>query len=389
MNMTKYMVPGMLLMLSASCIKLEDTVVDERSFLGEKTNSTAIYAQKGNGTFLNPFNINTNNWGLGKIDRLLLVEFEALHGYRAVELQIISKQDEQGALVIMYHADKDQADVYHTPHLTLSAEMYSNVLNNATITAVPLAYGFQEESGLLKAHLDFTDRFGNTVMMRIDEKIGEMDPCGLLAPIGGEAHDPEFMTIVFMKHFKFLSQREDEIQVEINGVAADLLKLPVRANGIKGYQTKYSMEPVTVSWNINANEPLRGLPVDAHSLYRGKDFEIECLNNGGHWEIRRFTGIQGANSVHFRFSPPIPDMQSLAENAKVSGRFAMSVDTITGIMAGEYAVEKQDGKIAIVIAPTKGYSPVPGRAWMKKMSWHAQITTANNDYAITSNWVKK
>jgi hypothetical protein len=357
MNMTKYMVPGMLLMLFTTCIKLEDTVVDERSFLGEKTNSTSIYAQKGNGTFLNPFNINTNNWGLGKIDRLLLVEFEALQGYRAVELQIISKQDEQGALVIMYHADKDQADVYHTPHLTLSAEMYSNVLNNATITAVPLAYGFQEESGLLKAHLDFTDRFGNTVMMRINEKTGEMAPCGLLAPIGGEADDPEFMTIVFMKHFKFLSQREDEIQVEINGVAADLLKLPVRANGIKGYQTKYSMEPVTVSWNINANEPLRGLPVDAHSLYRGKDFEIECLNNGGHWEIRRFTGIQGANSVHFRFSPPIPDMQSLAEYAKVSGRFAMSVDTITGIMAGEYAVEKQDGKIAIVIAPNQGLLP--------------------------------
>jgi hypothetical protein len=380
---------GAIISLFASCINLEDTVVDEETFLGDKTNSTSIYSKKSNGTFLNPFNINTDNWGLGDIERLMLVEFKPLHEYRSVELQIINNEGEKGGLVIMYYAEKEQADVYHTPNLVLSEEMYANVLNNALIIATPLDYELKEEKGLLKASLNFQDRFGNQINMVVNEKTGEMTPCGLLAPIGGEADNPAFMTIVFMKHFKFLSQKEKEILVEINGEKAELLKLPVKANGIKGYQTKYSMEPVTVSWNINANDKLTELKVNNDNIYRQGDVEIECLNNDGHLEIKRFSGIQNAHYVNFKFSPAIPDLQCLKENIDIKGRFSMSVDEVSGIVAGEYVINKQEGEINFFVEPSEGYSPVPGKAWMKQLSWNARITEIDKEYTIKSEWIKK
>lgn len=385
--MRKIVLPVLLFSLIVSCIKLKDSVVDEEKFLGSETNNTSIYNKTGDGTFLNPFNINTDNWGLGRIEKLMLVEFEPLQGYRSIELQVIKSNGKTGGLVILYYAEKEQADVYHTSNLNLSVDMYANVLNNAVITATPIDYGFREEQGLLKANLNFRDRLDNQIEMHVNEKTGEMTPCGLLAPIGGEANNPEFMTIVFMKHFKFLSQKEEEIQVEINGNRAELLKLPVKANGVKGYQTKYSMEPVTVSWNINTDEILHKLKVADDNVFRDQDVEIKCLNNDGHLEIERFTGVQDSHAVNFGFSPAIPDLQCLAENAKVKGRFSMSVDDIEGIIAGNYSISNQTGEIEILLAPTKGYSPVPGKAWMKKLEWKAYITT-EPEYKIKSQWIK-
>jgi hypothetical protein len=372
-----------------SCITIKDTVVDEANFLGNKTNNTNIYSKESNGTLINPFNINTNNWGLGDIKRLMLVEFEDLQGYRSIELQVVENNGKQGGLVIMYYANKDQADVYHTPNLSLNKEMYANILNNTEIIATDIQYHFKEKEGLLQASLNFKDKFGNDINMLVNEKLGEMQPCGLLAPIGGEANSPEFMTIVFMKHFKFLSQNEKEIHVSINGDKAELIKLPIRVNGIKGFQTKYSMEPITVSWNMKTIGILNKLRVNENNLYKQEDIEIECLNNKGHLEIERFTGIQQGNLVMFRFSPAIPDLISLRNNIVVKGKFSMSVDSTTGIIAGEYIVTKTKDVVSLTIKPTKGYSPVPGKAWMKKMVWTAKIRETDNQFTIKSQWTKK
>ncbi len=379
----------LLIVVIQSCIQLKDSVIDENEFLGNKTNPLNIYENPGDGTFINPFNINTDNWGLGNIKKLMLVEFEELHGYCSVELQVAEKDGVEGGLVIVYYANKKQADVYHTPNLFLSKKMYTNILNNAVITETPIQYRFEEKRGLLKASLHFTDRFKNEINMVVDEQLGDMKPCGLLAPIGGEAMDPEFMAIVFMKHFKFLSQNEKEIQVDINGKKAKLIKLPVKANGVKGYQTKYSMEPVTVSWNKNDDTKLKKLRVNKNNLYQKEDSEILCLNNGGHLEIKRFSGIQNRHKVNFRFSPAIPDLQQLKNARTIEGRFSVSVDETTGIIAGEYIIQKQREIIVITIQPTKGYSPVPGKPWMKKMTWKATVSNdTKGDFILKSVWVK-
>lgn len=380
---------SLVVLMFTSCITIKDSVVDDANFLGNKTNNTNIYSEKSNGTFINLFNINTDNWGLGDIKRLMLVEFEELQGYRSIELQIVENNGKQGGLVIMYYANKEQADVYHTHNLTLSEEMYAHILNNAVITETPIQYQFEENKGLLKASLSFTDKLGNEINMVVNEQLGEMKPCGLLAPIGGEANNPDFMTIVFMKHFKFLSQNEKEIHVSINGDNAELIKLPVQANGIKGYQTKYSIEPIAVSWNMKTTEILTKIRVNEDNLNKQDDIEIECLNNNGHLEIERFTGLQNGHAVNFRFSPALPDLQSLSENVKVEGRFAMGVDEVQGIIAGKYTVESKNGDIKIIIQPTKGYSPIPGKAWMKKMVWIAEITEINNQYKMNSQWIKE
>ena len=380
---------SLVVVVFTSCITIKDTVVDETNFLGKKENNTSIYNKKGNGSFINPFNLNTDNWGLGNIKRLMLVEFEDLQGYRSVELQVIEKDGEKGGLVILYHADKDSADVYHSPNLELNKKMYDNILNNVEIRPTNIDYSFEEEKGLLKVALNLKDRIGKTILLQIDEQSNEMKPCGLLAPIGGLSEDPEFMTIVFMKHFRFLSQNENHIHLTINGERAELLKLPLKVNGIKGLQTKYSMEPVSVCWNPTISEKLELLK-STNGKYSVDNFEIGITDNHSHPEIKTFSGHQGDNLVRFSFSPPIPDLQNLKDDMGKIGRFSMSVDEVEGIMAGVYGVEKREGKVLLTIKPTKGYSPIPGKAWMKRLTWQAELgLQESGEWQITSHWKKK
>jgi len=377
-----------LLISSHSCIQIKQSVVDENEFLGHKVNDTGIYVQGGFNKILNPFTINTDNWGVGTIKRLLLVEFEPLNNYDCIELQVVENRTEKGALVILYYADSKQADVYHSPNLIIDPTAYKMILNEATVQAATIEYSFLEENGLLKADLRMYDRFGHQIHMIIDEKIGGMLPCELLAPIGGEAEHPEFMTLVYMKHFRFLSQMEEFIDVTIDQVHARLKKLPVKINGVKGYQTKYSMEPVTMSWNKAASSVLVPISV-IRGGYKDSVVEIETIINGSHHEISAFKGIQNDHRMSFRFSPAIPDLMFLNNCIEIAGRFTIGVDDTQGIIAGEYEISNYDDTINIEIKPTKGYSPVPGKAWMKKLVWSAKISSSDITYFIDSKWIKK
>ena len=371
-----------------SCIQIKSTIVDEDTFLGHHVNDPAIYSKPGNGTFLNPFNINTDNWGVGNIERLLLVEFKPLADYRTIELQMIERNDTLGALVILYFDKTKQADVYHTANLAVDQAMYANILNKTVVTEAEIIPQFEEVDGKLKASLALTDRFNNRIEMQIDEQMPEMAPVGLLAPIGGEAQAPKFMTLVFMKHFRFLSQKETGISVTINDQEVTLDKLPIKVNGIKGYQTKYSMEPVTVTWNINADTLLTPLHLSETDLCRQNDVEIACSDNEGHLEIERFSGIQKNHLVNFRFSPAVPDLQCLADGLQIQGYFVMGIDDVPGIIGGEYQISTSDSEVQFIVEPTEGYSPVPGKAWMKKMTWHAAIKKADGAFRLASQWIK-
>jgi len=377
------------LLLFSSCIRLKDTVVSQEAFLGERSNSQDLYSRDGDGTLINPFTINTDNWGTGILDRLLLIEFEALEGYRAIELQIFRDGDESGALVILYYADKEEADIYYSPGLNPDESMYNNVLNRSVLSQAVFNHTFNEIQGKLQASLKLTDRFGRPIEMKIAEENPRMKYCRLLAPIGGRADEPEFMTIVFMKQFRFLSRGEEGITVKINGQEAKLSKLPLKVNGVKGLQTKYSMNPVCVSWNIGGEREAEFIRSDNKGLFRGDNFELQLVNNQGHVEIEQFTGLQDEQRVHFSFSPAVPDLICLREGSIVEGNFTMGVDQVEGIMAGNYSVNRAGDSIKFNLKPTKGYSPVPGKAWMKQMSWEALLYPGSQGLVINSKWEKQ
>jgi hypothetical protein len=377
-----------LLLVFHFCINLKDSVVNESEFLGHSTKPESIYAKAANASFLNPFNINTDNWSLGNIERLMLIEFKPLFAYKSVELQIIEKDGQQGALVILYFANDEEADVYYSPGLELNEEKYISILNKCVLTESEMQYNFEEIDGKLNASLQMIDRFGSKIQMEVEEEISEMKPHPLLAPIGGKAEKPEFMTIVFMKHFKFLAQSEKSISVKINGQVAKLAKLPIKVNGIKGFQTKYSMDPICISWNIKDSGVLVSIPVPEHNIYSDEGFEVELKENFGHPEIVRLTGLQKDHRLNFRFSPAIPDLQCLANNVNIDGRFTMGIDEIGGIMAGSYSISKTDQQVQIMMQATKGYSPVPGKVWMKKMIWKARLNEMDGQWILESGWEK-
>lgn len=370
----------LLLILSLqNCITIREFSVNEREFLGNAQNDPAIYTQKSDQQIINPFSMNTDNWGVGPIDRFVLVELDDNDLYRCFELQIVKKDVSEEAIAILYHADTKVADVYYTSGLKLNEKMYENILNQAVLTETDFDFSLLEDNGCLKSHLELTDRFGNEIKSSINEEKVVSEYSNFLAPIGGESDEPDFMSIVYMKKFRFLARENVTIQTSINDKSCKIQKFPVKINGVKGYNTKYTMEPVIASWNMEFSGELTPVSI--------KNESVVVIDNAGNYEIKKFVGMQGNHNIQFSFSPAIPDLINLKNQSDIKGKFSLAIDEISGIIAGHYTITKWNNQIKMTIKPTEGWSPIPGKAWMKKMEWNAAIEL-DNKITMNSIWKK-
>ena len=75
----------------------------------------------------------------------------------------------------------------------------------------------------------------------------------------------------------------------------------------------------------------------------------------------------------------------------IDGRFTISCDSITGILAGEYKIEKTNNQIVFTCHPTKGFQPNPGKVWVKTMTWQSSLDyiEQDNTMKMSSKWIKK
>lgn len=373
---------------SVSCIRVKETVVEPDKFLGVKKNSPDIYSEKPDGTFISPFNIKMYDKEIGIITKLALVDLKDSPDYKTIEIQQINNRDKNGWIVLLYHTDeKKGTDIYHTNGLKLNKKEYESILNKVTIQSAKIQCEYNYSSNGLEATLELVDKFGKTINMSIKENHPGHELTAMMAPIGGMSKKPDYFPFIYIDEFRMLAQKHSKIKVSVNGELREPDNLPLRINGEKVFLARYANHPVIGYWNVAHKGTLHKIKPQKTDSYKADMCSYILTNNNGHIEINRFTGTNSQDEIIFRFVPPVPDLICLKNGIELTGKFAANAGDKKGVLAGEYEINRSGNTIKMQMHPTKGWSPVPGKAWMKKYIWKGVFTIDNEkNVTLHSEW---
>lgn len=351
---------------------------------------------------INPFRIDVD-----PMQRLLLVNFEKDPDstYVGFEPQVFDDPaNGTGHLVIGWRQD-GRVDVFHQPGLHLDAAKYD-------IAGKGLAHMVERElTGAtyevndfgVQAHYEFQDIHDRTVILDIHEHNPRArKPFGLLAPMGDAAEAPSSMPLVLLHDFYFVRKQHTTFQISIDGKRHQPDVLPIPMDFTRMYFTRYSPTPLIATLNpafAGALEPLE-VPVGEPAVQLGQTtLALEWTGNTP--ALKRMTRKNAVHPLDVRFSRPFPDITTLADNTRLAGNFEIEGHPSTGRIAGEYAVEKKDGVITIIMIPAQGWLPRPTkfalrflytvasvfRKWPATYEWTAHIHEEETGvYTMRSAW---
>ena len=305
-----------------------------------------------------PFSID-----IDPMERLLLVNFEKDPDsiYIGFEPQVFNDNiNGVGHLIIGWRTDK-KVDVYHQKSLNLDSSKYriaGSGLNEMIPVDMDKAFYEVNDFGV-QANYKFKDVSGRAVEIAITESNSKKrKPFGLLAPMGDAATNPTSLPLVLLHDFYFVRKKNTEIKVSINNRPHQLDDLPMRMDWQSMTFARYSPKPLIATLNPEYNGVLEGFNVvmGQESFEKNNNlYELEWINQQAH--IKSMSIKNNIHPLTIHFSPPIPCLNTIAENAHLSGEFRISGHESIGRISGNYAIQTGKEFTKISIVPSKGWKP--------------------------------
>lgn len=85
----------------------------------------------------------------------------------------------------------------------------------------------------------------------------------------------------------------------------------------------------------------------------------------------------------------IPELASLKSDTRIEGHFSIGIDKANGMIGGVYSITSNDGAVSFQMNPQIGWSPMPGKLWMKTYFWNCDIQTEDGGLKVNSEWSRK
>lgn len=376
MKTLKYIIIGITVMF-ISCMSTKQNSVDQVKYLGTNLNSLDIYIDTISKSFYSPLNIN-----IEPMDKLMLIDFKGDSIYETIELQIFNDERGKGATVILYKKNGG-TDVFYTDSAFVNAKLFKGSLYENK----EIKYSLNVLNSGLEAFVELNDKLGRKIAVKIKEENNTNMPKSFLAPVGGIIKTFTFFPLFYMKSFNFVKQSGTNISIKINNNDLKAKKIPILLNGSFVYLSRYSTEPVICNINDKFNGKLKPMFPTQENKFIDKNMTYELINNNNHYEIQKVSCSNPINKVSILFSPAIPDLVNLKKGITIAGKFSIEIDSIAGIVAGEYQISRINDQISITMKPLKAYSPMTGPLWVLAYTWNATITIQNKSNVILkSNW---
>ena len=351
---------------------------------------------------INPFQI-----AIDPMQMLLLVNFEqdADTTYIGFEPQVFDDPvNGRGHLVIGWRVD-GRVDVYHQPGLHLDAAKYDIAgkgLAHMVLREMPGAACKVDDFGV-QAYFDFEDLHNRPVMIHINERNPKArKPFGLLAPMGDAAEAPSAMPLVLLHDFYFVRKKHTTLEIHIDGRRHQPDQLPIPMDGTRMFFTRYSPKPLIATLNPAFDGELEPLDVQPGAAeIKTADTTLALEWSGDHPALRQVTRLNAVHPLNLHFEPAFPNLETLADPARLAGSFEIVGHPTTGRIGGNYTVEKADGLITLTMIPAQGWQPRPTKLslcflytvagvfknWPSTYQWTARIhEDESGTYTMRSSW---
>lgn len=374
-------------MAIGGCVSMDPSVVDPESYLGSRSIPHELYGHSSTPTLLPVLDVR-----IEPMDGLFLINFDDDPVYEGVELQTFAGTGPQ-VRVLLWRADT--VDVYDSPGRTFD-EARDRIALEALLSPRAVThqratfdYRFRVGEHGLDAALRMTDRDGRDIVVEVVETRGEPVVGGLIAPVGASSAAPDYLPVFFLDEFALVKRAGTRIRIEVDGRPRTLSKMTRLVRGPASYFSRYSTRVLIAHWNERREavlEPVAVEPGAEHIEVGGLEWRIRW--NAGRPEVSEVIARSDGDVLTFEFSPALPDLAALRPGAKVEGRFVINVNDTPGIVAGEYSVDREEGRARLTFHPVDAWQPpiVRGPSWVSFYLYTAEIDLDAPVAQLRSRW---
>jgi hypothetical protein len=335
------------------------------------------------------------------MQKLFLINFEKDPDeiYHGLEPQLFDDPSFGSGLRIIAWRKDGYVDVYQQPNLPKDDEfnVAAKGLADLIINPMPGAYFRVSEKGV-DVSFAFTDKTGREIDVKIVEKNPRpIRPFTLLAPVGSSSENPTSLPVYLMNSFDFVRRSLTEVRISINGRLHKPDTFPFPMNGSRVYFMRYSADTFLVDWCPAYTGTLKPYSTD--------NPEGISINFGEHGDaIYSVSAGRGQHSISVSFTPPFPEINSIADKTALEGQFIIKANReATGTISGTYHVSREGNEVRMKMHPSGGWEPKPDtlflrffyravsifRDWSKTYHWAANIKLKPGEAPfIESRWTR-
>jgi len=375
----KFSITRMLLFLFHRNIKLNASAVDAEKYLHHTNTPTSLYEKDSSATFYNPFNFSHTDFG-----KLILLSIDNHSSIKTVELVI--QNDNKSAFVVIYYHN-GQVENYIDNNVSINKKYLTPNKDWSIIENQKFIYQFEDTENGLSFLLDITIASGERIEIALKEDQSNTKKYSFLAAVGAELSEVKRFPFIYLKDAGFISRENTAVSFKVNNKEMKLTKVPVPIEGIKCYKIIYAFTPLAFFWNEERNESLSAKEMKNDKSIYQDNATYTFIEHDEHKEIKQIRYSANRHFATYTFSPPFPDMMSMKENTKVTGKFCLGIDKTHGIVCGEYLVHREKNCINMKINPKKCWQPMPSKDWVSFYFYNQKIKILEkNQFKIISRW---
>jgi len=251
----------------------------------------------------------------------------------------------------------------------------------------------------------FKDRYDRNISMKIDQqKLGNKAVFkSMLAPASLATHE-QYFPLLFLSNMS-IADRKSEVNVSINGEKKELLKIPFLGsdmiiyskNTVGFYLFLQTDRRQLKTFELSENQTAITIEQQNYEKENAGKFDISdkivithsIKKNDDYSEISESKYTYKNHSMQLHFAPALPAMLHLKEEVEVFGKFAISIDNTSGIIAGTYKVIRKNNNVKLSIQLKEAYQPLGGDKWVSAYSWMAEINLNGENPQMNTKWHKK
>ena len=320
----------------------------------------------------------------GPVDQVVLVGFKGDELYSCLELQRYQGPGGAHPVVVAYRNDGG-ADIYTPTGREVDPSFYAIGEQAAGFyqSAIEQGFeqGFEQHTGdgeaRVRAWLDFVDHRGRRLRFILEDARGAQS--GMLAPIGDSFHAPGYFPLFFATDMGFAARTSARVEVSVDDAPRKPATLPLPVGNEPVFLARYSSDFVSCLV----------LPAFEGELASSSTREdgLEVVEHQGFPEIVSLRKPCGSHIATLRLAPGLPALACLRPELRVQGRFSLSIDETTGIVAGSWEARRQGEEVHLQLRPEEGYQPTPGKPWVKSYLWRARLRPlGEGTMSMRSGW---
>lgn len=361
----------------SSCLKLNSYIVNEEEYLGNETNPQEIYKAQASDSIIVPF-----SFDFAIVDKMFFCAINDDDRYDKFELQL----EGDAPLVIAFHKN-GKVDKYFSSKVRHITAFHNgvNIIENTEI-----AYTFETTDSEFTGAFEFTDKFGDNISIKMNQKLDSTDIYNLLPLLNSKPIAPLFFPFFYLKDMTLARDGKTYIEIAIGGKKREPAYFPLKIDGQKSYLAFHTTKFIETEWNKNYSGNITPVKTDTQKELKTGNIIVHLNKNGKHNEILQLSGKHNGQVVRIKFQPAIPDLLALKEGTETSGKFSSSIGDIRGVFAGKYKIKCSGKSIHIQLLPSRNYQPGPpiirNSPWVAMYEWNAEILRADNKYELNSAW---